>query len=144
MPLKHSSPSTAGQNSELMSKRFLIVEDEIFVALDMEHILTSLGCEVVGIAADQETALSLGAAADAALVDVNLRDGQTGPEIGRRLAHDYGVRVVFVTANPAQLGNGIEGALGVVSKPISDHSLIATVNYLAVNAKPPSDLRLFA
>lgn len=128
-----------------MGKRFLIVEDEIFVALDMEHILTSLGCEVVGIAADQETAMSLGAAADVALVDVNLRDGQTGPEIGRRLANEYGVLVVFVTANPAQLGAGIEGALGVVSKPISDHSLIATVNYLAaVDATPPSDLRLFA
>jgi CheY-like chemotaxis protein len=128
-----------------MSKRFLIVEDEIFVALDMEHILTSLGCEVVGIAADQETALSLGSAADAALVDVNLRDGQTGPEIGRRLANEYGVRVVFVTANPAQLGDGIEGALGVVSKPISDNSLIATVNFLAtMDAPPPSELHLFA
>lgn len=127
-----------------MSQRFLIVEDEIFVALDMEHILTSMGCEVVGIAADREGALSLGADADVALVDINLRDGQTGPEIGRKLALEHGVKVVFVTANPAQLGDGIAGALGVVSKPVSERSLMATINYLAAPQPPaPSELHLF-
>jgi len=127
-----------------MKPRFLIVEDEIFVALDMEHILTSMGCEVVGIAADRDAALSLGADADVALVDLNLRDGQTGPEIGRRLASDHGVKVVFVTANPALLGEGVAGALGVVSKPISGASLMATVNYLTALQPPaPSALRLF-
>ena len=127
-----------------MKQIFLIVEDEILVALDMEHILTSMGCEVVGIAADRDAALSLGAEADIALVDLNLRDGQTGPEIGRLLASDHGVKVVFVTANPALLGEGVEGALGVIGKPVSGSSLMATVNYLTALQPPaPSALRLF-
>jgi ActR/RegA family two-component response regulator len=62
-----------------MTKTAMIVEDEIFVALDLERILIDAGYHVVAIAADRETALIAAAGCDFAFVDVNLRDGPTGP-----------------------------------------------------------------
>ncbi|KQM62521.1 transcriptional regulator [Sphingomonas sp. Leaf17] len=107
-----------------MSRTALIVEDEIFVALDLERILMDAGYTVAAIAPDSETALAAAPGCDFALVDVNLRDGPTGPSIAARLAQDFGVKVVFVTANPAQIGD-IECALGYVRKPFSESAIVA-------------------
>jgi two-component system, response regulator PdtaR len=107
-----------------MSKTALIVEDEIFVALDLERILTDAGYSVCAIAPDRDAALAAASGADFALVDVNLRDGMTGPDIAARLVRDYGVKVVFVTANPTQIGEA-EGALGYVRKPFSEPAILA-------------------
>jgi CheY-like chemotaxis protein len=107
-----------------MPKTALIVEDEIFVALDLERILTDAGYLVRAIAPDSESALAVGPTCDFALVDVNLRDGPTGPAIARTLAVEHGVKVVFVTANPAQIGDA-EGALGYVRKPFCESAILA-------------------
>jgi DNA-binding response OmpR family regulator len=101
----------------MMTKRVLIVEDEIFVALEIEDIVRSVGFEVSAIAADRGMAMEAAGDCDIALVDLNLRDGATGPDIGRELAVCHGVRVVYVTANPSQIGSARAAALGVVSKP---------------------------
>lgn len=107
-----------------MPKTALIVEDEIFVALDLERILTDAGYQVAGIAADADTALQAAPGCQVAFVDVNLRDGATGPEIAQRLALDYGVKVVFVTANPGQIGQ-VRDALGYIRKPFSETAILA-------------------
>ena len=129
--------------------KVLIVEDEMLVALHLEGIVSDLGFEPVGIASDAAQALELhDAKPDIALVDLNLRDGPTGPEIGRRLALN-GVSVVFVTANPGMLGRGVRGTLGVMSKPCDDESVSDALNYAlahrnGVAAAPPPDMRTFA
>lgn len=98
--------------------KVLIVEDEIFAALHLETAIQELGCEVVGIAPDSESALQLAETSpDLALVDLNLRDGLTGPQIARSLANQYGTKVLILTANPMEAGEPFEGLLGVVSKP---------------------------
>jgi len=102
----------------------LIVEDEIFVALDLERILTDAGYKVKAIAADRTTAIEEAAECSFALVDINLRDGPTGPALAATLARDYGISVVFVTANPAQIGND-SPALGYVRKPFSEAAILA-------------------
>ena len=107
-----------------MTKTALIVEDEIFVALDLERILIDAGYSVAAIAADSVTALDAAPQCQFAFVDVNLRDGATGPEIARRIAQDHGVKVVFVTANPTQIGDG-ECALGYIRKPFSEAAILA-------------------
>lgn len=119
-----------------MSKTALIVEDEIFVALDLERILIDAGYTVTAIAADRETALAAAPESGIAFVDVNLRDGPTGPEIAARMARDYGVRCVFVTANPAQIGDA-RGALGYVRKPFSEAAILAAAA-LAGEGVPPA------
>lgn len=107
-----------------MSKTALIIEDEIFVALDLERILTDAGYKVAAIAADSEQALAAAPGCAFAFVDINLRDGATGPQIAERIARDYGVKVVFVTANPSQIGAGVD-ALGYIRKPFSDKAILA-------------------
>lgn len=132
-----------------MSK-ILVVEDEIFVAAEIEHVVAEMGHEAVGIAADSTTALSLAPLAEVALVDLNLLDGPTGSELGRRLSETYGIAVIYMTANPSQLGQGVKGTIGVLPKPVSDHELKLAVDYAIAHrraatevAVKPSRLRLF-
>ena len=102
----------------------LIVEDEIFVALDLERILTDAGYRVTAIAADRSGAIEAAEDCHFALVDVNLRDGATGPDLAATLARDYGVKAIFVTANPAQMG-AARGARGYIRKPFSEAAILA-------------------
>jgi len=118
-----------------MSATALIVEDEIFVALDLERILTDAGYQVKAIAADRPTALAAANDCAFALVDVNLRDGATGPEVAAALAQEYGIRVVFVTANPAQITDPTS-ALGYVRKPFSAKAIRLAADLAAAKAAP--------
>lgn len=133
-----------------MNNKVLIVEDEFIVALSLQQTLSDLGFETVGIAADAATAKRLAEEhPDYALVDVNLRDGATGPLIGQRLAEEHGVVVLFLTANPAQLGEGIRGTVGVLSKPIGEEMVERALDFLVNHrlgkvASPPPAMRLFA
>ena len=128
----------------------LIVEDEIFVAIEVESVLKDMGHNPIGIAADSRRAMALSQAAEIALVDLNLHDGPTGIEVGRKLA-ERGVTVVFITANPSQLGDGVPGALGVLAKPVNDNELKSAINYVdaihrreqPLNMRPPRRLKLF-
>ena len=131
-----------------MTCRLLIVEDEIFVAIEVETVLEEMGHRSVGIAADSRRAMELAPFADIALVDLNLTDGPTGIEVGRKLA-DRGITVVYITANPSQLGNGVPGTLGVIAKPLDDRELRAAIRYVVAAhhrdhpEAPPRRLRLF-
>lgn len=133
-----------------MSAKILIVEDEMLVAMELEAILEDLGHSPVGIAADLSDAEQLCMLPiDLALVDLNLRDGLTGPEIGKRLTA-RGVTVLFITANPRQLGEGVAGTIGVLEKPTDEATVRAAVDY-ALGVRngdckfaPPPTLKLFA
>ena len=131
-----------------MSYKVLIVEDEIIVATEIEYVVEDMGHTPIGIAADQKSALALARQADVALVDLNLRDGPTGPRIGEILAQTHGVTVVFMTANPAQLGDGVPGTVGVLPKPATDRDIREVVEFaiakrVAADATPPRRLKLF-
>lgn len=133
-----------------MIASILIVEDEILVALEMESILEDNGYQIVGIAADLEGALAFAdRPIDLALVDLNLRDGLTGPEIGKRLAQEHKATVLFVTANPRLLGDGISGTVGVLTKPTDKASLTGAVAYALARSSgeevpAPESLRCFS
>ena len=132
-----------------MTARILIIEDEMLVAMELQAILEDLGYEVVGIAADAAATWPLLANRPSlALVDLNLRDGPTGAEIARRLAREHDVKVLFMTANPRLLGDGIAGFVGVLSKPCDENEVSAALAYALrgsdEEAVPPPALRLFA
>jgi DNA-binding response OmpR family regulator len=133
-----------------MTARILIVEDEMLVAMELEAILEDLGYISVGIAPDMPTALELATLKpDLALVDLNLRDGLTGPEIGKCLSGEFNASVLFITANPRVLGDGIAGTVGVLTKPTESEVVAAAVEYTLrrktgdAAAVPPPSLRLF-
>ena len=132
-----------------MSANILIVEDEMLVAIELESILEDLGHCPVGIAPDLSSAEQFSEQPiDLALVDLNLRDGLTGPEIGRRLSA-RGVTVLFITANPRILGSGIAGTIGVLTKPTDEATVRAAVDFAlsqragAAQVAPPKALKLF-
>lgn len=115
--------------------KILIVEDEFLVALQLEDILLDNGYAVLGTVPDTAALAKVGEAPDVALVDLNLRDGLTGPAIARALAGRFGSRVIYVTANPAQIDMPAETAVGVVQKPFSPRAILAAVTY-AVSGCP--------
>lgn len=131
-----------------MPAKILIVEDEMLVAMELEAILEDLGHEPVGIAPDLAAADNYSQEKlDLALVDLNLRDGLTGPEIGKRLS-ERGVTVLFITANPRLLGDGIAGTVGVLTKPTDEATVRAAVNYAlglrnGASVTAPPTLQLF-
>lgn len=131
-----------------MTEHILIVEDEMMIACEMEAILEEHGYQCAGIAPDLPSAARyFDESVDLALVDLNLRDGLTGPQIGERLSR-AGVPVIFITANPAQLGAGVAGTVGVLTKPTDEPTLLAAVEFALARragkpAEPPAPLRLF-
>ena len=98
---------------------------------DVSLILRELGHTVVGVAMDAARARSIAAEQpiDLALVDINLRDGATGPEVAHQLVRDHGAAVIFLTANPEQIPEGFAGALGAMSKPFDDRAIAAVVEF---------------
>jgi len=69
----------------------------LLLALDLEIHLEFLGQKVVGIAGEAKEALALAelASPDLALVDVNLRDGLSGPQIAVCLVKNMVSRMAF-------------------------------------------------
>lgn len=108
-------------------EHILVVEDEMLVALDLEHILEAAGHHVVGIAPDMESALDLAPGCSMALIDVNLRDGPNGPAIAAEIFRRHGARIIFVTANPEQIGASASIALGHVAKPFDARTIAAAI-----------------
>jgi hypothetical protein len=104
---------------------------------------------VIGLAADGGAAYHLAELAEVAFVDLYLRDGLTGPEIGRRLAGEFGLKVIYLTANPDLVQAGVAGTIGVLSKPHSDQILDETLTFIGLPAEErsltnaPRGLQLF-
>jgi len=132
-----------------MAHKILIVEDEMLVAGHLEMLLEDMGHQPVGVAASFDEARQLAATGpDIALVDCNLRDGLTGPQIGAWLS-ERGVNVVFMTANPSAVKPDLHPAIGVVSKPCGEECLSAVMSYVTGRiagkpVQPPAGLFTFA
>ncbi len=109
--------------------RVMIVEDQALLAMELELVLGESGCDVVGCAMDKAGAFAVAERErpDLALIDVNLLDGLTGPQIAQRMVSEFGCAVVFLTANPEQIPDGFAGALGAVSKPFDEATIQAVV-----------------
>lgn len=125
--------------------RVLIVEDEVLLAMDLEDIVLGAGHEVVGIAHDRLSVSRLDGCPQVALVDLNLRDGPTGQEIARTLTSDGITRVVFVTANPNQIGEMPPGVVGYVKKPFQPDVITAAITYAGADnsGEVPPGLHVF-
>jgi AmiR/NasT family two-component response regulator len=113
-----------------MNARIVIIEDEFLVALDMQVGLEDAGHDVVGVGDDWTSAMQLAELQPTvALVDINLCDGATGPDIGAWLGQELGCTVIFVTANPRQIDKPVPGALGVLIKPVDSRQVADAVDF---------------
>jgi DNA-binding NarL/FixJ family response regulator len=139
------------QNRPIIDTPVVIIEDHLLLALDLEDAVSTSGLNagVVSFASRRKHALQIGGLAAIAFVDVNLADGPSGPEIGRILAQEHDVTVIFTTADPDMLGTGVPGTLGVLTKPISAAAVHGALAYAIARrrgelAVVPAGLTLFA
>lgn len=114
--------------------RVLIVEDQAILAMELEYVLGEAGHVVVGCAMDAPEAGDLAdrERPEVALVDINLRDGLSGPGVARRLVEAHGAAVVFLTANPEQIPEGFSGAIGALVKPFDAQTILSVVEFAAL------------
>lgn len=107
--------------------KILIVEDEFFLALEMEMCLLDAGHRVVGHGVNLRTALAVADEdrPDLALVDLRLSDGASGLDVAADL-RARGVPCLFVTASCAEeLGRDL--AVGCLHKPFDNVALLQAV-----------------
>jgi CheY-like chemotaxis protein len=110
----------------------LIVEDEMLLAIELEHLVEEVGCHSLGCAMSSDEAVDLAEKLhpDLALVDVQLSDGPTGVEVARKISRDCGGVALFMTANVKRLPDDFAGACGVIGKPYSEHGVKTALSYL--------------
>jgi response regulator of citrate/malate metabolism len=130
-------------------EKILIVEDDVLIAADLEDTVTTLDYEISGTADSFETAQQFAAFSTIALVDVNLRDGATGPRIGQYLASEFSVAVVMVTGSPELIETDLSKVIGLISKSSHPNLIRDVLEYLKTiregeRGVPPGGMRLFA
>ena len=98
----------------------LIIEDETFIAMDLENLVKNLGHNVIGVARTHTDAIALAKTKRPGLIlaDIQLADGSSGLEAVNELLKTFEVPVVFITAYPERFltGERPEPAF-LISKP---------------------------
>ena len=123
---------------DLRPMSVLIVEDEALIAMELQMLVEDAGHAVTGWATngDEAHATVRRGPVDLALVDVHLADGASGAQLAAELGH-CGIPVLFMTANAKRIPEDFVGALGVLAKPYTSQSVIATLGYLHVGVLDP-------
>jgi len=98
----------------------LIIEDETFIAMDLESLVKNLGHNVIGVARTHADAIALAKNKKPGLIlaDIQLADGSSGLDAVNELLRLFEVPVVFITAYPERFltGERPEPAF-LISKP---------------------------
>jgi DNA-directed RNA polymerase specialized sigma24 family protein len=109
----------------------LIIEDETFIAMDLESLVHSLGHRVLGVARTHSEALSLGKTKQPGLIlaDIQLADGSSGLDAVNDLLRTFQVPVIFITAYPERFltGERPEPAF-LIAKPFQPATVSAVVS----------------
>ncbi|MGH6777136.1 MAG: response regulator [Bradyrhizobium sp.] len=98
----------------------LIIEDETFIAMDLESLVRNLGHNVIGVARTHADAVAIAKNRKPGLIlaDIQLADGSSGLDAVNELLCNFEVPVVFITAYPERFltGERPEPAF-LISKP---------------------------
>jgi CheY-like chemotaxis protein len=114
-----------------VSTRVLIIEDEMFIAADLEDIMTSLGHQVVAIERTHAAAVKAIEATKPGLIlaDIQLADGSSGIDAVNEILLVCEVPVIFITAYPERLLTGLRPEpTFVLTKPFRDEAVRAVVS----------------
>jgi DNA-directed RNA polymerase specialized sigma24 family protein len=87
----------------------LIIEDETFIAMDIEALVESLGHKVIGVARTHAEAVALARQKRPGLIlaDIQLADGSSGLDAVNELLGTFEVPVIFITAYPERFLTGL-------------------------------------
>ena len=139
VPLSRAPDHRRGREERELAHPVLIVEDEFFVALDLETTLQRAGFEVVGVASNAADALRLAEAHQPSVVvmDVRIAGVRDGIDAAIEIFERFGIRSVFATAHhdPVTITRAARAnAAGWLVKPYSSEALVAAVE---AAVKPP-------
>src|SRR5258708_19994636 len=86
----------------------LIIEDETFIAMDLESLVRNLGHNVIGVARTHSDAVALARKKKPGLIlaDIQLADGSSGLDAVNELLKTFEVPVIFITAYPERFLTG--------------------------------------
>lgn len=129
----------------------LIVEDEAIVAAFLQGTLEEAGYATLGPVGTERDALALAGPArpDLALVDISLRNGDSGIDVARRLRLRWSIPSLFVSGEVEMARAHADVALGQVAKPYGPATILkslAIVEQLRKGMEPdrlPGGLELF-
>lgn len=112
--------------------RILVVEDDYFVALDLEGGLREAGMEVLGPVPTAEEALALAKAEHPllAVMDIRLAGEKDGIDVAIELYRTLGIRCIFASAHadpPHRQRAAAAEPLAWVQKPYTIGALVAAV-----------------
>jgi DNA-directed RNA polymerase specialized sigma24 family protein len=109
----------------------LIIEDETFIAMDLEGLVESLGHRVMGVARTHAAAVTLARAKRPGLVlaDIQLADGSSGLDAVNEMLRSFEVPVIFITAYPERFltGERPEPAF-LIAKPFQPATVSAVIS----------------
>lgn len=122
----------------LHEKKVLVVEDEYFMAKELQDYIISLGACVLGPVATVEQALLQANCADAAVLDINLGGRVVFPVADRLL--ERSVPIVFFTGYDRNVVPARMSHISVLSKPAKRSSVIEALMRVApVEPSPSTD-----
>lgn len=86
----------------------LIIEDEAFIAFDLEALVESLGHRVIGTASTRSQAVAIARDKRPGLIlaDIQLADGSSGLDAVNDLLESFEAPVIFITAYPERFLTG--------------------------------------
>ena len=86
----------------------LIIEDETFIAMELEGLVEGLGHRVLGVARTHREAVTLAKAKrpGVILADIQLADGSSGLDAVNEMLRTFEVPVIFITAYPERFLTG--------------------------------------
>ena len=86
----------------------LIIEDETFIAMDIEALVEGLGHRVIGVARTHSEAVALAHKKRPGLIlaDIQLADGSSGLDAVNELLGSFEAPVIFITAYPERFLTG--------------------------------------
>ncbi len=109
----------------------MIIEDEPFIAMDLEGLVETLGHNVLGVARTHSEAVALAKAKRPGLIlaDIQLADGSSGLDAVNEMLRSFEVPVIFITAYPERFltGERPEPAF-LIAKPFQPATVSAVVS----------------
>jgi DNA-directed RNA polymerase specialized sigma24 family protein len=117
--------------AEQIATNVLIIEDEPIIAMDVEHIVRSLGHEVAGIARTHNEAVALARKGGIGLVlaDIQLADGSSGINAVNEILQNIELPVIFITAYPERLLTGERPEpTFLITKPFQPETVKAVIS----------------
>ena len=121
-------PESFRRMSTSAPRKILIVDDELWAALDMEWVVQTLGHEVVGPATTADKAIELAGRArpNLVLMDIRLADNSDGVAAAIEIRQRFNIPSLFVSAHGDLISRNRAAAaqpLGFIEKPFSPESL---------------------